>query len=57
MNHCINYAERINPRADMIVNYFKVIDSNELFTIAIGWDKDSEIYSQIGFCELGRKGE
>ena len=33
----------------MIVNSFKIIDSNELFSVAIGWDKDNEIYYQIGF--------
>lgn len=52
MNHCINYAEKINPREDIVINYFKIIDSNELFTIAIGWDRDNEIYSQIKFCKL-----
>ena len=41
----------------MIVNFFKIIDSNELFTISIGWGKDNEIYYQIGFCELDERGE
>lgn len=43
-NHCLEHGSKLEPRPDVIALKFRISDSNEVFDIAIAWNKDNEAY-------------
>lgn len=50
--YCLDYGRKLNPNRDMLLMKFKILDSNEVFCVGIGWDSDKEVYVDMCFPEL-----
>jgi hypothetical protein len=50
--YCLEYGNQLEPRLDILVLRFKILDSNEVFGVAISWDKDNEVYVNLEFPRL-----
>ena len=51
-DYCLEYGSKLDPRSDILVLKFKILDSNEAFGVGIGWDSDKEVYVTLDFPEL-----
>lgn len=51
-DYCIEYGSKPNQSPDMLILKFRILDSNEIFSVAIGWDRDSEVYVSLDFPKL-----
>ena len=43
-NYCLQYAENMKPLRDSIGARFRIVDSNEVIEVVIGWYPDGEAY-------------
>lgn len=51
-DYCLEYGRKLEPKLDQLVLKFKILDSNEMFGIGIGWDRDNEVYVSLDFPRL-----
>ena len=51
-DYCFEYGSTLKPRLDILVLKFRILDSNEVFGVAISWDKDNEVYVNLEFPRL-----
>jgi hypothetical protein len=53
-DYCLEYGSKLNPCPDILVLKFRILDSNEMFGVGIGWDRDKEVYVTLDFPELSK---
>jgi len=46
-DYCFKYGSQLEPRADILILEFKIIENNEIFEISITWDKDKEVCVEL----------
>ena len=51
-DYCLEYGSNLTPKLDMLLLKFRILDSNEVFGVGIGWDRDNEVYVDMGFPRL-----
>ena len=48
-NYCLDLGNTMSPREDDICKKFKIVDSNEIFNVMIGWYSEGEACVNVVF--------